>query len=320
MSGATPAGPHPAGAGAAAAAARGSKLTADDDFGTAPAAVRFDRPPATTMRLYRRQEHPGIRPRCRGLLARQVAGGRGESQVHMQRLLISQPKTWPCRPFRLTLAPPPLGKIWRACPRRIILAEAVIYLASAPKSNSAYRAVDGAAGKKRGCRKSRSSKTRRHRLHIPSRRPRHWVPQQYGRARRYYFGRPGVGGRQWRAAEQILERSGRKHGRTNPSNSEKLVAKNPASSLTAREVFLSPPGEGRKSLASTLPAPSRRPEERGVASRGARNFFASLMDLRRWNPDVTTTASSWPLFRMISEDRRKFSHVVRDFPSTKSSP
>jgi putative ATPase len=74
---------------------------------------------------------------------------------------------------------------------RIILSEAVIYLASAPKSNSAYLAVDKASAEiERG-----ELQPVPHHLKpdgsgylYPHDDPRHWLPQQYmERPRRYYY-------------------------------------------------------------------------------------------------------------------------------------
>lgn len=77
---------------------------------------------------------------------------------------------------------------------RIILAEAVIYLAAAPKSNSAYLAVDSAA---KAIEKGDLQEVPFHLRPdgsgyvYPHDDPRHWVPQQYmDRQRRFYF--PGT--------------------------------------------------------------------------------------------------------------------------------
>ena len=77
---------------------------------------------------------------------------------------------------------------------RIILSEAVIYLAAAPKSNSAYLAVDGAT---KALEKGDIQEVPFHLKPdgsgyvYPHDDPRHWTPQQYmERQRRFYY--PGV--------------------------------------------------------------------------------------------------------------------------------
>ncbi|WP_286846062.1 MULTISPECIES: replication-associated recombination protein A [Aminobacterium] len=87
---------------------------------------------------------------------------------------------------------------------RIILSEAVLYLASAPKSNSAYMAVDNAM---QSIRKGNLQEVPEHlkpggKGYIyPHSDPRHWVPQKYVlKPQRFYF--PGTLGKE----RSILER------------------------------------------------------------------------------------------------------------------
>jgi ATPase related to the helicase subunit of the Holliday junction resolvase len=88
---------------------------------------------------------------------------------------------------------------------RIILAEAVIYLAAAPKSNSAYLAVDSAA---KAIEKGDLQEVPFHLRPdgsgyvYPHDDPRHWVPQQYmDRQRRFYF--PGTLGIEGEMASRL---------------------------------------------------------------------------------------------------------------------
>ena len=88
---------------------------------------------------------------------------------------------------------------------RIILSEAVIYLAAAPKSNSAYLAVDGAA---KAIEKGDLQEVPFHLrpggsgYAYPHDDPRHWVPQQYlNSPRRFYV--PGELGREAEMAERL---------------------------------------------------------------------------------------------------------------------
>ncbi|MDR3230833.1 MAG: replication-associated recombination protein A [Synergistaceae bacterium] len=88
---------------------------------------------------------------------------------------------------------------------RIILSEAVIYLASAPKSNSAYLAVDRAGADI----ESGELQPVPHHLRpdgsgylYPHDDPRHWLPQQYMETpRRYYY--PGTLGREQEIAARL---------------------------------------------------------------------------------------------------------------------
>jgi putative ATPase len=88
---------------------------------------------------------------------------------------------------------------------RIILAEAVIYLAAAPKSNSAYLAVDSAS---KAIEKGDLQEVPFHLKPdgsgyvYPHDDPRHWVPQQYmNRQQRFYF--PGTLGTEGEMASRL---------------------------------------------------------------------------------------------------------------------
>ena len=88
---------------------------------------------------------------------------------------------------------------------RIILAEAVIYLAAAPKSNSAYLAVDSAS---KAIEKGDLQEVPFHLKPdgsgyvYPHDDPRHWVPQQYmNRQQRFYF--PGTLGTEGEMASHL---------------------------------------------------------------------------------------------------------------------
>jgi putative ATPase len=88
---------------------------------------------------------------------------------------------------------------------RIILSEAVIYLASAPKSNSAYLAVDRASA---DIEKGELQPVPFHLkpdgsgYRYPHDDPRHWLPQQYMETpRRYYY--PGVLGSEQHIAARL---------------------------------------------------------------------------------------------------------------------
>jgi putative ATPase len=88
---------------------------------------------------------------------------------------------------------------------RIILSEAVIYLASAPKSNSAYLAIDRAGaeiGRGEIQPVPRHLKPDGNGYLYPHDDPRHWLPQQYmERARRYYY--PGELGHEREIAARL---------------------------------------------------------------------------------------------------------------------
>jgi putative ATPase len=88
---------------------------------------------------------------------------------------------------------------------RIIFAEAVLYLACAPKSNSAYRAINDALGEvEAGELQQVPEHLRPHGegYRYPHDDPRHWVPQQYMQhPRRYFY--PGTQGEEPRLTEPL---------------------------------------------------------------------------------------------------------------------
>ncbi len=88
---------------------------------------------------------------------------------------------------------------------RIIFAEAVLYLACAPKSNSAYRAINDALGEvEAGELQQVPEHLRPHGegYRYPHDDPRHWVPQQYMQhPRRYFY--PGTQGEEPQLTEPL---------------------------------------------------------------------------------------------------------------------
>ncbi len=88
---------------------------------------------------------------------------------------------------------------------RIIFAEAVLYLACAPKSNSAYGAINHALGEIEGGELQQVPEHLRPHgegYRYPHDDPRHWVPQQYMQhPRRYFY--PGTQGEEPRITEPL---------------------------------------------------------------------------------------------------------------------
>ncbi len=183
---------------AASVAARGgSRITAEDAASALPlAAVRFDKASDDHYAIISAliKSIRGSDPDAAVYwLARLLAGGENLRFI-CRRLLISAAED-------IGLADPVAMAVTAAAAwaadmtgmpeARIILAEAVIYLASAPKSNSAYKAVDGAA---EAIKKGDLQEVPDHLkpgsadYSYPHDDPRHWVPQQYMEGqRRFYF-------------------------------------------------------------------------------------------------------------------------------------
>lgn len=198
-------------AAAAAAARGGSTLTADDVTSALPlAAVRFDKASDDHYAIISAliKSIRGSDPDAAVYwLARLLAGGENLRFICRRLLISAAEDIGLADPFALTLAASAAQAVdMTGMPEaRIILAEAVIYLASAPKSNSAYRAVDGAA---EAIKKGDLQEVPGHLkpggtgYQYPHDDPRHWVPQQYMEGqRRYYY--PGVLGSEAGAAGRL---------------------------------------------------------------------------------------------------------------------
>ncbi|NLK19720.1 MAG: replication-associated recombination protein A [Synergistaceae bacterium] len=140
-------------------------------------------------------------------LARLLAGGENLRFICRRLLISAAEDIGLADPFALTMAASAAHAVeMTGMPEaRIILAEAVIYLASAPKSNSAYLAVDGAA---EAIKKGDLQEVPDHLKPggtgylYPHDYPRRWAPQKYmeGR-RRFYF--PGALGDEAEMAERL---------------------------------------------------------------------------------------------------------------------
>lgn len=140
-------------------------------------------------------------------LARLLAGGENLRFICRRLLISASEDIGLADPFALTMAASAAQAVdMTGMPEaRIILAEAVIYLASAPKSNSAYAAISGAAG---AIKKGELQEVPDHLRQggsgymNPHGDPRHWVPQTYmeGR-RRFYF--PGSQGAEIEITERL---------------------------------------------------------------------------------------------------------------------